>query len=39
MTCTNWYTDTDEFAFLQRRANGVDGVAERDADAHGDEDP
>jgi hypothetical protein len=36
---TNGYTDADEFAFLQGGPDGVNGVAERDADAHCEEDP
>ena len=36
---TDWYTDTNEFAFLQRRTDGVNSVAECDANAHCDENP
>lgn len=38
-TITNWYTNTHKFTPLQCRAHGINGVAERNANTHCDEDP
>jgi len=39
MRHTNRYTDAHELASLQRWTHGVDGVPQRDTNAHGEDNP
>jgi len=39
MRHTNGYTDAHELSSLQRRAYGVDRVAQCDTNAHGEDNP